>query len=210
MIIHKDSHTDHAITQAQWQHILAVFEGRTGSFIETIELPSGLGHAMNGLYGPSCGDAPIPENEVYYARRPPRVWNSRMVRMPTRPARFVRVIAGPHETPCAACGGEGRSCLPCEGWGTIKYPCVLYTAYGVSGKDMPQAPREPGDLEAQLKRDIAAVAQVQLMRLGVPVGELAARDAAVSECIVRRDKTVKTLLASRTFWTEHALAAEAC
>lgn len=30
MIIHKDSHTDHAINQAQWHHILDVFEGRTG------------------------------------------------------------------------------------------------------------------------------------------------------------------------------------
>lgn len=129
MIIHKDSHIDHAITPDQWAYILEQFKDRSAFFIETVELPEGLGHVMNGLYGPSCGDAPVPESEVYYARRGDRAWTSRMTRMPARPTRFVRVIAGPHDG----------------------HVCVLFTAYGVASKDMPAAPKEPEDLVAQMQ-----------------------------------------------------------
>lgn len=189
MILHKDSHTDHAITQAQWHHILDVFEGRTGFFIETIALPQGLGFVLNELYGPSCGDAPVPEVEVHYARRGDRQWNSRLIKAPKRPTRYVRVIAGPHEEKCGACGGAGDGCMPCEGWGTIKHACVLFTAYGVSSPDMPAAPKEPGDIAAQLEALAAADP--------TPTYEVDAK--------ALRDK----LRESQQFWDQHAFATEA-
>jgi hypothetical protein len=175
MIIHKDSHTDHAITKAQWGYILIMFEGRTGFFIDTIELPEGLGHVMNGLYGPSCGDAAIPESEVYYAPRPPRTWVSRMTKMPARPTRFVRVIAGPHD-------GHG---------------CVLFTAYGVASKDMPVAPKEPGDLQKQID-DIT------------PRYEAGRNDGtATVEDHELLHKLHAQLKESKPYWATHALATEA-
>ncbi len=160
MIIHKDSHTDHAITPDQWAYILAQFTHRSSFFIETIELPEGLGPVMNGLYGPSCGDAPIPDSAVYYAQRPPRTWNSRMTRLPARPTRFVRIIAGPR-------GG---------------HDCVLFTAYGVFSKDMPQAPREPRELLTRYD--------------ALPFGD------------ARRGELHKEICAAEDFWDEHALATE--
>lgn len=199
MIIHKDSHTDHAINAAQWHHILDLFEGRTGFFIETIELPRSLGFVLNELYGPSCGDLPVPEAEVHYARRGDRTWNSRLVKAPKRPTRFVRVIAGPHETmKCPTCGVETSHkfhsaaqawCEPCDRVFESQFPCVLYTAYGVSNKDMPAAPKEPGDIVAQLEA-------------------LAATDPTSTyevDAKALRDK----LRESQRFWDQHALATEA-
>lgn len=127
MIIHPDSHVDHDISLEQLENIHAQLGDRTGFFIETIELPEALGTVPNDLYGPSCGDAPVPESEVHYARRGPRQWDSRMCRRPRRQTRLVRVIAGPHDG----------------------HDCVLYTAYGVARKDSPQSPKEPGDLFKQ-------------------------------------------------------------
>ncbi len=127
MIKHKESHMDHGFTQEQWDYIFKKFEGRDAFFIETFELPENLGTVMNELYGPSCGDPPIPESEVYYMARGDRAWVSRMVIKLPRPTRFVRVIAGPHDG----------------------HPCVLYTAYGVASIDTPNSPKEIGDLEAQ-------------------------------------------------------------
>ncbi len=164
MIKHEKSHMDHGFTQEQWDYIFKKFEGRDAFFIETFELPQGLGTVTNELYGPSCGDPPIPEVEAFYEKRGERAWNSRMVNMPKRPTRFVRVIAGPHADPCGACEGkktlpienmrhewEEAPCPECAGTGEgTQYPCVLYTAYGVHAVDAPQSPREPGDLRMEL------------------------------------------------------------
>lgn len=208
MIIHKDSHTDHAINSAQWHHILDVFGDRTGFFIETIELPRELGVVLNRLYGPSCGDEPIPESEVYYAPRPPRTWNSRMTKMSARPTRFIRVIAGPHETTCTTCEGkilplakEGQDtfgwsagCDHCSDTGKLKFECVLYTAYGVASKDMPAAPKEPGDLQKQIDEVLATKDQH-------PVSEGFMDD--------KLQTLWKQLDEAKEFWAQHALATEA-
>ncbi len=127
MINHPDSHMDHAIAPRQWDYLFSQLAERTSAFVETLELPDSLGTVANALYGPSVGDPPIDESEVHYVTRGARVGQSRMVRRPLRPTRWIRVIAGPH-------GG---------------YPCVLYTAYGVAAKDTAEAPREPWDPECK-------------------------------------------------------------
>ena len=119
MQLHKDSHLDHGLTNEQMLFILNKFEARDGFFIETFELPENLGTLDCALYGPTVGDAPIPETDVYYAKRGARAWVSRMTRVhPMRKTRTVTVIAGPH---------DGQ-------------PCVLYTVFGG-----PSTPQEPGD-----------------------------------------------------------------
>jgi hypothetical protein len=175
MIIHKDSHTDHAINQAQWHFILDSLEDRTGFFIETLELPQGLGFVLNELYGPSAGDPPVPEAEVHYGRRGDRAWDSRLVKMPKRPTRFIRVIAGPHD-------GEA---------------CVLFTAYAVSSKDMPQSPKEPGDIRKQLEE-----LEARRRELGYRGEEHDKVYAQIEALRPKRDEADE-------FWSSHALATEA-
>lgn len=117
MIKHKDSHLDHALTEAQVAHVMKLFADRDGFFIETITLPPDLGTVPCGLYGPTMGDS-IKEDEVTYATRGVRTWISRLVDLPARQQHELTVIAGPHDG----------------------HPCVLYTAFGG-----PAAPQEPGD-----------------------------------------------------------------
>lgn len=164
MIKHAESHMDHGFTQEQWDHIFKLFADRTGFFNEVIGLPGNLGTVTNELYGPSCGDPPVPEVEVFYAARGDRAWNSRMTRMPKRPTCFVRVIAGPHDG----------------------HPCVLFTAYGVHAPDAPKSPREPGDIEAALRK----LAEAE----PTPTYE---QDAQALRDALRE---------SQTFWSQHALA----
>jgi len=150
MIKHPGSHVDHGFTEAQLRYLLDRFADQTGFFIDTIELPEQLGTVPCGLYGPIMGDAPINENEVRYARRGDRAWDSRLiVQGPIgclpRATRKVTVIAGPHEEAdvCPRCAGKlgaPGACDLCDGYGKIKYACILYTAFGG-----PLAPQEPGD-----------------------------------------------------------------
>lgn len=126
MKLHKDSHLDHGITDAQLGNLLQRFEGRTGFFIATVELPAELGNVPCALFGPAVGDEPVAESEVVYRKRGDRQWSSRLIECAhPRRSRRVTVIAGPHD-------GEG---------------CVLYTAYGG-----PQAPREPGDIRLEMEK----------------------------------------------------------
>lgn len=127
MKLHKDSHVDHGLTQAQVDYLLKFFANRDAFFIETVGLPLELGTVPCGLFGPIMGDSPVPESEVTYERRGERTWTSRMLEVAyPRTSRKVTVIAGPHD-------GE---------------PCVLFTAYG--GPLAPQEPDDPGcrDVEA--------------------------------------------------------------
>ena len=120
MIKHTDSHLDHALTEAQVQHLLATFAERTGVFVATVELPPDLGTVPCGLYGPAMGDEPVPPAEIWYAPRGMRAYASRLCDRWPRPTRMVTVIAGPHDG----------------------YPCVLFTAFG--GPVTPQEPDDPG------------------------------------------------------------------
>ena len=118
MQIVADSHLDHGLSEAQVACISERFAERDGFFIESFELPAGLGTIPCGLHGPIMGDAPVEDAEVTYAVRGDRPCESRLCDRPTRPTSTVTVIAGPHEDSS----------------------CVLYTAFGG-----PLAPREPGD-----------------------------------------------------------------
>jgi len=117
------SHLDHGLTEAQINYIKARFAGRDAFFIESFELPEGLGLCPSGLYGPAAGDAPVLDVDTYRATRGERSYESRMVDRPARLQRTVTVIAGPYKD------AEGN-----------EFSCVLYTAHGG-----PAAPREPGD-----------------------------------------------------------------
>lgn len=199
MIIHKESHVDHAIKRDQWSYIVETFKNRTGFFIETIELPPSIGFVQNELVGPTCGDPPVFESEVTYERRGTRAWDSRMVHQIKRLTRFVRIIAGPHEETCSCVDARTsgtfsiETCQHCDGGGVIKHDCVLYTAYGVFSKDMPQAPKEPGDLAAE------RVALLEKIRDTSPS---APERAALERRYFDVDREIAT---ARIFWSSHAL-----
>lgn len=120
LVITPDSHLDHGLTAAHLAFILKAFSApsETGVAIVTLELPEELEGLSCALYGPACGDSPVPEDEVVYRARGDRSYNSRMVARAPRSVRQVTVIAGPHKD----------------------LPCVLYTAFGG-----PASPREPAD-----------------------------------------------------------------
>lgn len=118
LTLHKDSHVDHHLTQAQVQFILDRFKDKGGGFMETFDLPPELGDVPCGLFGPVMGDDPVPETEVLYQQRGNRKHPSRLVHREPRRTRQVSVIAGPHDG----------------------LPCVWYTAFGG-----PVTPKEPGD-----------------------------------------------------------------
>lgn len=226
---HKDSHMDHGFTQAQWDYIFAKYSDKKEFFIDTFELPEGLGSVTNELYGPSAGDLPMREpmvsddgvDMIFHATRGERAWPSRMVRLPKRPTRFVRVIAGPHEETCPKCGGTGyytnpfawhsygdpEEQHPCEK--IRKYDCILYTAYGVASLDMATSPKEPGDIIMQLSRAIDAVEEAQSTLRTALGPERISCSEAVDRAIVARDKIAAALRVSKAFWADHALATEA-
>lgn len=122
MIIHKDSHLDHGLTEDQKTYILDRFKDHNEFFILSFVLPEELGTLPCGLHGPVMGDAPV-NGDARMMRRGTRPYESRVVDRPARPTRTVTVIAGPHKDEA----------------GTA-YPCVLYTAFGG-----PLTPKEPGD-----------------------------------------------------------------
>lgn len=118
MKILERSHTDHGLSDRHLQYLQFAFANKTGFFIETVYLPEELDAVPCAIYGPSVGDEPVEEGEVFYVRRGDRPNISRMIDRPSRPTRQITVIAGPHK----------------------EEPCVLYTAFGG-----PPAPKEPGD-----------------------------------------------------------------
>lgn len=127
LLIHKDSHLDHALTTGQLSFLLKHFADKAEFFVETVELPSELGQVPCGLYGPLCGDEPVAEADVFYKTRGDRKGESRMIEKGGRMTNALTVIAGPHD-------GLG---------------CILFTAYGgPSG-----APKEPWDCAEGSERE---------------------------------------------------------
>lgn len=129
MKITSESHLDHGLSHEHVMWLIEHFADRSAFFLETITLPIFLPEVECGLYGPICGDEPVPENTVMYKIRGERKYASRVLALGSflpseasasglRKTRTLTVIAGPS-------GDE---------------PCVLYTSYGG-----PAAPREPGD-----------------------------------------------------------------
>ena len=141
MKLHKDSHVDHGLSQAQLSYVMERFGDHQKFFISTVELPPELGTVPCALMGPIVGDEPVPESEVTYEVRGDRAWKSRMIEVAyPRTSRKVTVIAGPHD-------GE---------------PCVLFTVYG--GPLAPQEPDDPGCKDVAASREFwakHALAQVQ-------------------------------------------------
>lgn len=117
MKLHPESHLDHGLSKEAIAFVLAKFADRQAFFVETFDLPDGMGELDCGLHGPLVGDAPVPEGEVFYRQRGDRQYGSRMCGRPARKTRTCTVVGGPE-------GGE----------------CILYTSYGG-----PAAPREPND-----------------------------------------------------------------
>lgn len=121
MIITPQSHLDHGLGEKVIVEILSRFASRDAFFIETFELPEGLGTVPCGLHGPLTGDAPVSDEECVLEARPGRDGPSRLCGRAPKQTRLVTVIGGP--------SGEA---------------CILYTAYGG-----PLAPREPWDPSIQ-------------------------------------------------------------
>jgi hypothetical protein len=130
--IHKDSHVDHDIDPPVMHFVLRQFEYRTEFFIETVEYPASYEtlcslsgypktHIVSLAPVPCALHLDVPEDEVHYARRGDRAWESRLCEREPRFVRQVTIVAGPHpDDPDAG--------------------MVLFTMYGG-----PAAPREPGD-----------------------------------------------------------------
>lgn len=132
MIITRDSHLDHGLTEEHKAYVLHRFGKRDAFFIETVELPDYLPALMSALYGPLAGDDAVPEEvvdtatqglydnpDIAFIRRGVRTHRSRiLVDAKSRPTRLLTVIGGPHGTE----------------------PCILYTAFGGSA-----TPKEPSD-----------------------------------------------------------------
>lgn len=115
--IKKIFHADHGIPHFTVLQVIQSLNLPDGFFLRTTELPEGAPDAMNALYGPKSGDAPIPEDRVFYAQRSPDRPPSRMVALPKRPTRTVTAI------------------------GMVEPDGVtVYTIYGG-----PSSEREPGD-----------------------------------------------------------------
>ena len=138
-IIEGISHLDHGLLPMQVEYIQTRFADRTAFFIETVELPYGLGTVACNLMGPVTGCPPVLEEDVEYRVRGTRKCASRVIpinRVTLPSTRLVTVIAGP------AGPEDGLD---------HEEPCVLYTAYGG-----PQAPREPGDLNIRSWEELEA------------------------------------------------------
>lgn len=120
MIIHSASHLDHGLSDGHIKWILRRFASKSGFFIETVNVPRGLGSLPCALHGPSMGDGPVSEKEVFYDVRGGRKYASRLVRRSPRQTRKLTVVAGPYD------GND----------------CVLFTAYG--GPASPREPMSPG------------------------------------------------------------------
>lgn len=110
-------HADHGIPHMVVLQVIDSLNLQPGFFLRTTTLPEGAPDALNGLYGPKSGDAPVAESEVFYAKRSEDRPDSRMIDLPKRPTRMVTVIGMVED--------DG---------------ITVYTVYGG-----PAAEREPGD-----------------------------------------------------------------
>lgn len=102
-------HADHGLKEVHFELIDNAMHDWKGEFrIMTVGIPEGIDKVPSAIYGPSAGDEPVQENEVFYERRGNRYGPSRLIKAPYRMIDTIIVIAGP--------GAEGES--------------LIYTAYG--------------------------------------------------------------------------------
>jgi len=148
--VHKESHTDHSIPAEVRSYVLEKFARRKSFFVETIEYPDRAtlftGKSLNDWsstphsYESKLPPVPcalhlnVPEDEVYYAKRGDREYESRMCKRPPRMVREVTIIAGPHpDDPDAG--------------------MILYTMYG--GLAAPKEPNDPRLTDEEREESIA-------------------------------------------------------
>jgi len=190
MIKHAASHLDHGLTAAQVEFLMERFADRAAFFIETVELPEALGTVPCGLHGPITGDAPVDEADVTYAKRGTRAWDSRLVDRSAKPSRSVTIIAGPHEEECRSTHvpqhGHQLRMGGCNGTGKEEH----------AGMHAGAAWREETCSKCNGTGKIKHACIVYTM-FG---GPLAPQEPGDPGC--------KDVLASRTFWTVHALTRE--
>lgn len=113
-------HADHGVSAEHMKLIEAIAAASgDGFFIQVVDLPEGVPDLECALWGPSCGDSPIPEAAVTYRRRGSRRGVSRV---------FI--------------GSVGRFSRPCRKMVVVgdAGSRVVYTAYGTLA-DAP-TPRE--------------------------------------------------------------------
>lgn len=119
-------HADHGIGEAHMRLIDDLLAEREGFFIEALPLEGALaGTLQSALYGPSCGDAPVPEGDVEYVIRGNRPGPSRLIDRPTRPADHMVVIGvagGDEPKVFTAYGNRGESIAPREWWDASMRP----------------------------------------------------------------------------------------
>lgn len=109
-------HGDHGLEEEHVAFIKEVMAQRPkGSFIcESFRLPDSCPDLFDGLYGPINGDAPVTEDEVYYAVRGDRGHASRMVDRPLRACRNVVIIGKASEILWTAYGSLAGVVAPRE------------------------------------------------------------------------------------------------
>jgi hypothetical protein len=128
-------HADHGISEGQMSFIkeklVAEIEG--GFFILEVKIPEDLGAVPSALYGPTAGDDPVEEDQVYYSNRGlDRAWEDRMVDLPARDVDHVQVIG--------IRDGDAFQ---------------VFTCYG--GPLAPQHPDDPGNQDPDASREFWAV-----------------------------------------------------
>lgn len=135
-------HADHGIAPEQQQFVenyLRMF-APPHFFILRIEIPDELGTVPNAMWGPTCGDDPVDEQDVFYGHRGDREWADRFVARTSRPCSYVHAI-GIRE------GDVNDSGNPV---GDI----TLFTVYG--GPLAPQHPDDPTNQDPDGAREFWA------------------------------------------------------
>ena len=99
---HTESHLDHNLSEEQLAFVLAqdpTDKGDPESPVKvfTVDMPADLGTLECGIHGPSMGDAPVAESEVFYKVRGDRAGSSRLVDRAPRQTSKVTIVAGPHD-----------------------------------------------------------------------------------------------------------------
>tara|TARA_R100001086_G_scaffold237590_1_gene161722 strand:+ start:222 stop:728 length:507 start_codon:yes stop_codon:yes gene_type:complete len=116
------AHDDHDLQIEHLEFIdyaLADWDG--GFIIKVLELPDHCPDLPSALYGPTAGDQPITEDQVFYEKRGKRRGPSRLIKAPMRLARNMVVIGAwpKHEkTPLlfTAYGTQSTMASPREWW----------------------------------------------------------------------------------------------
>ena len=109
-------HGDHGLTQ---QHLAlvddTVFQHK-GFFLVLVDLPDNAPPLMSSLYGPSCGDAVIDEDQVEYVVRADRPGPSRVMQVRPRPVRKMVVVGVSAGDESVVFSAYGSQVIPQREW----------------------------------------------------------------------------------------------